>query len=73
MAILRLTLDNQPSITVMQKIEILNSVGLRPSEIARILGIGSNQVSVTLVKIRKRGEHSATPHKYKEKSADSTG
>ncbi|HKZ39568.1 MAG TPA: sigma factor-like helix-turn-helix DNA-binding protein, partial [Candidatus Hodarchaeales archaeon] len=37
-----------------EKIALLNQFGLRPSEIARILGISSNAVAVQLHRLRKR-------------------
>lgn len=46
--------------TTTKKVEILDSAGLRPSEIGKILGISPNFASVTLSKLRKRGEESAT-------------
>jgi hypothetical protein len=39
---------------VTDKVRILSNAGLRPIEIARILGISVNQVNVTLNDLRKK-------------------
>jgi len=44
---------NGEEITVRDKVRILASIGLRPIEIARILGIGVTHVGVELHKLRK--------------------
>ncbi len=46
------TLESQTS----DKIDLLNQLGLRPTEIARILGTSSNAVSVQLYRLRKKGQ-----------------
>jgi len=43
-----------------EKINILDETGLLPKEIAVILGTTSNVVSVTLNRIRKKGQHNTT-------------
>jgi DNA-directed RNA polymerase specialized sigma24 family protein len=70
-ALLRVTLDQQEKMTTQRKVEILDSAGLRVSEIASILGVSSNSVSVRLSQARKKGE--ATAKQGEETRAESTG
>jgi hypothetical protein len=45
---------------VIDRIRILWSAGLRPIEIARVLGISVNQVNVNLHELRKRKKSKST-------------
>jgi len=54
-AVLRVLIDSQEDMKLGKKIEILDSVGLRPIEIAQILGTSPNAVSVYKAKMKKRG------------------
>jgi DNA-directed RNA polymerase specialized sigma24 family protein len=53
-ALLRITLEQSEDITVGRKVEVLDSAGLRPLEIAQILGTTPNAVSSLLYKAKKK-------------------
>ncbi len=55
-----LALSLPESINQDEKIKILDDVGVLPKEIAIILGTTSNVVSVTLNRIRKKGQNKPT-------------
>jgi DNA-binding CsgD family transcriptional regulator len=52
--ILETTKLNDKELRVMDKVRMLSGSGLRPVEIARILGISVNQVNVNLHALRKK-------------------
>ena len=58
-ALLSVTLASQENLKTSDKVLILDDAGLRPSEIARILGTNSHNISVVLNRIRKRVEEPA--------------
>jgi DNA-directed RNA polymerase specialized sigma24 family protein len=57
-ALLRVTLETSSRNTT-EKVTMLSSVGMAPSEIAEVLGTTSNTVSVTLSKLRKKQKESS--------------
>ena len=52
-------------LTDVEKVRILSESGLRPIEIARILGISVNQVNVNLSGLRKKKRIKKKPRKKK--------
>lgn len=57
-ALVRLNLERLET-PMIDKISILDALGMTPSEIAEVLGTTANTVSVMKVKLRKRKEKGA--------------
>lgn len=53
-------------ISVIDKVRMLSDAGLRPIEIARILGISVTHVNVNLHELRKSGKRKPRKRKHKE-------
>jgi DNA-binding NarL/FixJ family response regulator len=53
-ALLRIMIEADKNMPLGRKIEVLDSAGLRPLEIAQILGISANNVSVHKSRMKKR-------------------
>ena len=68
-AVLETARPGNKELTVIDKVRMLSGSGLRPIEIARILGISVNQVNVNLSALRKKKRIKKKPKKKNPKKS----
>jgi hypothetical protein len=66
-AVLETARPGNKELTVIDKVRILFESGIRPIEMARILGISVNQVNVNLSALRKKKRTKEKPRKKRTK------